>query len=203
MPSANGYGAHVGGRVPALASIEAVTLLTRLDLRGVPGDLGPRLPAPKAGGEGPVEAVREILAAVAKNGDSALEELTSRFDGVAPVSLRVPPTEVRAALDGIDSGLRRALEAAAGAIRSFHEAERDAHRGFEHTSEHGVITRERLVPVGRAGCYVTGRPGAPLASTVLMTAVPARVAGRGRGGGVLASGPGRPGARPPSWPPRR
>jgi histidinol dehydrogenase len=153
-----------------------VTLLTRLDLRGVPGDLGPRLPGPKAGGEGPVEAVREILAAVAKSGDSALEELTSRFDGVAPVSLRVPPAEVRAALDNVDTALRRALEEAAGAIRSFHEAERDAHRGFEHTSEHGVITRERLVPVGRAGCYAPGGR-APLASTVLMTVLPAQVAG--------------------------
>jgi histidinol dehydrogenase len=154
----------------------AVALLTRLDLRGAPGDLGPRLPAPGAGGEGPVEAVREVLAAVKKGGDAAVNELTERFDGVVPVSLRVPPAEVGAALSAVDKGLRRALEEAAGAIRSFHEAERQAHRGFEHKSEHGITTRELLVPVGRAGCYAPGGR-APLASTVLMTVVPARVAG--------------------------
>jgi histidinol dehydrogenase len=153
-----------------------MALLTRLDLRGVPGDLGPRLPAPKAGGEGPVEAVREILAAVSKGGDAALAELTERFDGVVPASLRVPADEVRAALGVVGPELRQALEEAAGAIRSFHEAEREAHRGFEHISEHGVATREVLVPVGRAGCYAPGGR-APLASTVLMTAIPARVAG--------------------------
>ena len=165
-----------GAAAPALASIVAMALLTRLDLRGVPGDLGPRLPAPKAGGEGPVEAVREILAAVSKGGDAALAELTERFDGVVPASLRVPADEVRAALGVVGPELRQALEEAAGAIRSFHEAEREAHRGFEHISEHGVATREVLVPVGRAGCYAPGGR-APLASTVLMTAIPARVAG--------------------------
>ncbi len=155
-----------------------MSLLTRLDLRGVPGDLGPRLPAPQAGGEGPVDAVRAILAAVRKGGDATLAELTERFDGVVPASLRVPPAEVTAALGDVGAGLRRALVEAAGAIRSFHEAERDAHGGFEHMSAHGVTTRELLVPVGRAGCYVPGGR-APLASTVLMTVVPARVAGVG------------------------
>jgi histidinol dehydrogenase len=154
-------------------------LLTRLDLRGVPGDLEDlrdRLPAPKAGGEGPVQAVREILVAVKKGGDRAVVELTKRFDGVTPASLRVPPAEVRAASAQIAPELRHALEEAAGAIRSFHEAERAAHPGFEHKSEHGVITRELLVPVGRAGCYAPGGR-APLASTVLMTVILAQVAG--------------------------
>ena len=131
-----------------------------------------------------------------------MSELTERFDGVVPVSLRVPPAEVGAALGAVDKGLRRALEEAAGAIRSFHEAERQAHRGFEHKSEHGITTRELLVPVGRAGCYAPGGR-APLASTVLMTVVPARVAGvaevavcsppgpDGRGLGRRAGGGGR------------
>jgi histidinol dehydrogenase len=154
-------------------------LLTRLDLRGGPGDLAglkARLPAPKTGGDGPVGAVREILAAVKNGGDGVLAGLTRRFDGVAAASLRVPPDEVRAAPAQVPAQLRLALHEAAGAIRSFHEDEQAAHRGFEHKSEHGVITREVLVPVGRAGCYVPGGR-APLASTVLMTVVPALVAG--------------------------
>jgi histidinol dehydrogenase len=68
------------------------------------------------------------------------------------------------------------LEAAARAIKDFHEAERAAHHGFEHTGADGIVTRELLVPVDRAGCYAPGGR-APLASSVLMTAVIARVAG--------------------------
>jgi histidinol dehydrogenase len=128
-----------------------MALLTRLDLRGVPGDLGSRLRAPQVGRVGPVEAVRAILAAVKGGGDAAVAELTERFDGVVPACLRVPPAEVLAALGSVGPGLRRALQEAAAAIRGFHQAERDAHGGFEHTSEHGVTTREWLVPVGRAG----------------------------------------------------
>jgi histidinol dehydrogenase len=151
-------------------------LLTRLDLRGVTGDLRGLLPAPKAVGQGPVQAVREILAAVKMGGDSAVAELTRRFDGAQPACLRASPREIQAARDEISSELRQALEQAAGSIRDFHEAERAAHHGFEHTGADGIVTREMLVPVDRAGCYAPGGR-APLGSTVLMTAILARVAG--------------------------
>jgi histidinol dehydrogenase len=153
-----------------------VKLLTRLDLRGISGNLGAHLPGPQVSGDGPVQSVREILAAVKQGGDGALAELTNRFDGVEPVSLRVPVAQIKAAVGQVPVELSRALEAAAGAIRSFHEAERAAHPGFEHRSGQGVVTREMLVPVARAGCYAPGGR-APLASTVLMTAVIAQVAG--------------------------
>ena len=151
-------------------------LLTRLDLRGLDGDLRSVLPAPAPVGDGPVQPVREVLAAVKAGGDAAVEDLTRRFDGVRPPSLRVPAEEITAASRAVPSSLRQALEEAARAIRQFHEAERAAHRSFDHIGEDGISTRELLVPVRRAGCYAPGGR-APLASSVLMTAIPARVAG--------------------------
>ena len=161
----------------ALASIVVMAqLLTRLDLRGVSGDLRALLPGPKPVEEGPVRVVKEILAAVKAGGDEAVAELTQRFDGVVPPSLRIPPEEIAAAAEQVSPELRTALEEAARAIRDFHEAELVAHHGFEHTGADGIVTRELLVPVDRAGCYVPGGR-APLASTVLMTAILAKVAG--------------------------
>jgi len=151
-------------------------LLSRLDLRGAEGELRRLLPAPKAVGDGPVQTVRDILAAVRAGGDSAVAELTSRFDGVRPATLRVSSGELSAALHELPAELRQALEEAARAIRDFHEAECAAHRGFEHTGHDGIVTREMLVAVRRAGCYVPGGR-APLCSSALMTALPARVAG--------------------------
>ncbi len=151
-------------------------LLTRLDLRGLDGDLRSVLPAPAPVGDGPVQPVRQVLAAVKAGGDAAVEDLTRRFDGVRPPSLRVPAEEITAASRAVPSSLRQALEEAARAIRQFHEAERAAHRSFDHIGEDGISTRQLLVPVRRAGCYAPGGR-APLASSVLMTAIPARVAG--------------------------
>ncbi|HTW09531.1 MAG TPA: histidinol dehydrogenase, partial [Acidimicrobiales bacterium] len=151
-------------------------LLTRLDLRGATGDLRARLPAPKAVAEGPVQTVRDILAQVKAGGDQAVVDLTRRFDAAVPSQLRVPDKDLRAARAEVPEDLLSALEAAARSIRAFHEAEMAAHHGFEHGSPSGIVTREVLVPVHRAGCYVPGGR-APLASTVLMTAIPALVAG--------------------------
>jgi len=175
------------GRVALVASGPMPGLLTRLDLRGMDGDLRSLLPGPTLAGDGPVTAVREILDAVKEGGDAAVIELTKRFDGVEPSSLRAPAEEIEAAGVAVPEVLRDALEEAARAIRQFHEAERAAHRGFEHVGEDGISTRELLVPVSRAGCYAPGGR-APLASSVLMTAVPARVAGVGEV--VLCSPPG-------------
>jgi histidinol dehydrogenase len=161
----------------ALASIVVMAqLLTRLDLRGVSGDLRVLLPGPKAVEEGPVQVVKEILSAVKSGGDAAVAELTLRFDGVVPSSLRVPPEEIAAASERVSPELRTALAGAARAIRDFHEAELVAHHGFEHVGADGIVSQELLVPVDRAGCYVPGGR-APLASTVLMTAILAKVAG--------------------------
>jgi len=164
-------------------------LLQRLDLRTVYGDPGPHLPHPEVAGEGPVASVRDILAQVRANGDAALVALTERFDGVRLASddLRVPTTEIQAALAAIPGALRAAFEAARDAIAAYHRTQ--LHDDGDHERD-GVTVRDMRRPMARAGVYVPGGR-APLASTVLMTAVPAKVAGVPQV--VLCSPPGRDG----------
>lgn len=148
-------------------------MLNRLDLRGSSGDLRGRLPRPAAQVEPPIEEVRALLADVRERGDEALRELTARFDRAEIDDLRVPPAEVAAALDAIDPALRAALEVAHRNITAYHEAQR--HPDAEHRNG-GIVVRELQRPVDRAACYVPSAL-APLVSTVLMTAIPAKVAG--------------------------
>lgn len=148
-------------------------MLNRLDLRGAGLDLRGRLPRPAQAAEGPLAAVKEILAAVRERGDEAVLELTERFDGVRPASLRVAPEAIVAALEGIDPELRTALEVAATGIRDFHQHQVVGDHTYERD---GIVVEGRKVPVDRAGCYVPGGR-AIYPSTVLMTAVPAKVAG--------------------------
>lgn len=131
------------------------------------------LPRPAQDGAGPVEAVRAILAAVRADGDAALRELAQRFDGVAPEHLRVPPDELGAAAQRIDPEVLAALQFARDRIRAFHETQRRAPHTF---TLDGVSVEGRQQPVDRAGCYVPGGRAA-YPSTLLMTAVPALVAG--------------------------
>lgn len=159
-------------------------ILTRLDLRGATGDLRRLLPAPEAGHDGPVDAVRAILQQVREGGDEAVRRLTERFDGVRVDELAVPAAARSAALAAVGPELRAALEAAAANIEDYHRS--TLHPDGEHRSG-GVEVRELRRPVDAAGCYVPGGRAA-LASSVLMTAIPARVAGVGRV--VVCSPPG-------------
>jgi len=149
-------------------------MLNRLDLRGVPLDgLAAALPRPSMSDDEPVAAVREILDAVRTRGDAAVREHTARFDGVELDELRVPAADLQRALDAAPSALRDALEEARDSVEAFH---RQQLRG-DHTYERkGITVRGRQVPVDRAGLYVPGGRGS-YPSSVLMTAVPARVAG--------------------------
>lgn len=148
-------------------------MLNRLDLRGAGLDLRGRLPRPAQAAEGPVAAVKAILADVRARGDEAVLDLTERFDGVRPAALRVPADAIAAALEGLDPELRAALEIAAAGIRDFHEQQLEP----DHTyARDGIVVEGRKVPVDRAGCYVPGGR-AIYPSTVLMTAIPAKVAG--------------------------
>jgi histidinol dehydrogenase len=149
-------------------------MLNRLDLRGV-ADVRGLLPRPDGGGEEPVAAVKAILAEVRANGDDAVRSYTERFDGVRLQDLRVPQADLDEALAAASPALVEALTAARDSIRAFHESQLRP----EHTYErNGIVVRGRSVPVDRAGVYVPGGRGA-YPSTVLMTAVPARVAGVG------------------------
>lgn len=120
-------------------------------------------------------AVKAILADVRARGDEAVRDLTERFDGVRPGALRVPAADIAAALESIDPELRTALEVAAAGIRHFHEQQVVGDHRYERD---GIAVVGRKVPVDRAGCYVPGGR-AIYPSTVLMTAIPALVAGVG------------------------
>ena len=149
-------------------------MLEPLDLRGTPkGEWLHRLPRPQAAKEPPVAAVRAVLADVKARGDVAVRELTERFDGVRVGQLRVPHAQLGGALTATAPALREALEAAHAAVLAFH---RTQDRNDERHERDGVVVREVRRPVDRAGLYVPGGT-APLLSTGLMTAVPARVAG--------------------------
>jgi histidinol dehydrogenase len=157
-------------------------MLSRLDLRAaatggpLPSTsraLAARLPRPRLDEDGPVGAVRDILARVRREGDRAVLELTERFDGVRLDGLAVPTSELKAALDRIPSKLRDALEVAADHIETYHRAHVPAAASLRQA---GVQLRSLTVPVDRAGCYVPGGR-ARYPSTVLMTAIVAKVAG--------------------------
>ncbi|MFA7246678.1 MAG: histidinol dehydrogenase [Dehalococcoidia bacterium] len=117
-------------------------------------------------------AVREIIAGVRKGGDPALIAYAERFDGARLKSLEVTPREVTAALTSIDPRLMNALKFAAARLVKFHKiCMRIYGRGF---FKNGL--GQQVLPIERAGIYVPGGT-ASYPSTVLMTAIPARVAG--------------------------
>ncbi len=150
-------------------------MLKTLDLRGVPDSEPLDLPRPDLGAEGPVEDVRAILADVRARGDAAVRDLTSRFDGVELAELRVAPEELDDALGRLDPELREALVAARDAVESFHRHRAPLPERYERD---GISVDHIEVPVDRAGVYAPGGR-AKYPSSVLMTAVPARVAGVG------------------------
>lgn len=123
-------------------------------------------------------AVRAILDDVAKRGDKALVELTNKFDRmeIKAAELRVPDKVVRDALDAIPKADRKALEFAAARIRSFHEKQMPRTWVAE---EEGAMLGSRVTPLDAVGLYVPGGK-ASYPSSVLMNAIPAKVAGVAR-----------------------
>jgi len=150
-------------------------MLKVLDLRGVASDLRTRLPRPDLTGEVPVTEVRAILAAVRSGGDEAVREYTKRFDGVELGELRVPAAELAAAIGRLDAPLREALEAARDSIEAFHRWRAVRPGVYERA---GIRVEHLELPVGRAGVYVPGGR-ARYPSSVLMTAIPPKIAGVG------------------------
>ncbi|WP_341253411.1 histidinol dehydrogenase [Euzebya pacifica] len=148
--------------------------LQRIDLRGDRRHPGADLPRPPADTVRKArETVAEVLAAVHEHGDRAVAEYTARFDGWDGTEWEVPQADLDAALAGIDPSLREALETAREQVQWFHEQARPRDWAGTHAgAEMGV----RHAPLKRVGVYVPGGRAA-YPSTVLMTVVPARVAG--------------------------
>jgi len=120
-------------------------------------------------------AVKRIVAGVRRQGDRALLRYAAQFDGLAGAdALRVTAAEMAAAWEAIDPALRQALSTAAAQIRSFAQRQMPATWNFSPTAD--LSTGQLVRPLGSVGCYVpSGRH--PLPSTLLMTAIPAQVAG--------------------------
>ena len=152
-------------------------MLARLDVRDARADLADRLGIgldPTAADTAIAETVTAIVDDVRRRGDVAVREYTRRFDGPLLDQLRVTDAECRAAVDATPTAVRDALELAAERINEYHKLQVAIPPvGY---SEAGVTVTEAIRPVDRAGLYVPGGRAA-YPSTVLMTSIPARVAG--------------------------
>lgn len=122
-------------------------------------------------------AVTEILAAVKTRGDAAVIEYTQRFDRLAVNSmadLELAPATLAAAFAGLSVDQRTALEAAAARVRSYHEKQKQD--SWQYTEADGTVLGQKITPLDRVGLYVPGGKAA-YPSSVLMNAIPAKVAG--------------------------
>ncbi len=118
--------------------------------------------------------VGAILKAVRAEGDAALRAYTKRFDGVEITELKVPPSAMKAAWDGLPNLDKSALQTAKANIEIFHQAQLP--KAFEVETMPGVMCRREPRPLDSAGLYIPGG-SAPLVSTLMMLAIPAKIAG--------------------------
>jgi histidinol dehydrogenase len=123
----------------------------------------------------------QILADVKVRGDAAVLEYTNRFDKLAAsavASLELKQDELRAALDGLAPQRRQALQIAAARVRAYHERQKaeTGSAGFSYTEADGTVLGQKVTPLDRVGIYVPGGKAA-YPSSVLMNAIPAKVAG--------------------------
>ena len=121
-----------------------------------------------------VDAARDIVANVRVNGDAAVRDYCQRFDGVELQGFRLPQEQIDAALEGLDPAFVAALEKAARQIREFHQ--REVEQSWFTTRPDGTMLGVKVTPLAAAGIYVPGGR-AQYPSTVLMNAIPAKVAG--------------------------
>ena len=125
--------------------------------------------------ESGVEAiVSDIIANVKANGDKALREYSLKFDGSCPENLRVTQEEIDSAYENEDKAFIETLETAKKNIWAFHE--KQLRSGFRIDEGDGIIAGQKITPIEKVGIYVPGGT-ASYPSTVLMNAIPAKIAG--------------------------
>ena len=123
--------------------------------------------------------VASILADVKRRGDVALLEYTQRFDRLnasSAAALELPPAELRAAFEGLPAAQRTALEQAAQRVTAYHQKQLQS--SWSYTETDGTLLGQQVTPLDRVGLYVPGGKAA-YPSSVLMNALPAKVAGVG------------------------
>jgi len=126
-------------------------------------------------------AAADILADVKARGDAAVLEYTNRFDQMEAASvpaLEIRQQELHAALAALPEAQRAALQAAADRVRAYHERQKEecGSDGFLYTEDDGTVLGQKVTPLDRVGIYVPGGKAA-YPSSVLMNAIPAKVAG--------------------------
>ena len=123
-------------------------------------------------------AVAEIIQAVRAEGDKALRRFEEKFDHVKLEGLEVTPDELEAAMEKVSPEFLGVLERAGANIRAYHA--KQLRSGYVMTQQPGLVVGQRVIPLERVGICVPGSgSGTPLASTVLMNAIPASLAGCG------------------------
>ncbi|MFZ6872172.1 histidinol dehydrogenase [Undibacterium sp. Di27W] len=126
-------------------------------------------------------AAAQILASVKTSGDTAVLEATNRFDRLnasSVAALELTQEEMQAALASLNVERRTALETAAARVRAYHEIQKTecGSAGFSYTEADGTVLGQKVTPLDRVGIYVPGGKAA-YPSSVLMNAIPAKVAG--------------------------
>lgn len=119
-------------------------------------------------------AVTAVIEKVRQEGDTALLELTEKFDRVKPASIRVSNAEIDAAAERLSEKMKQALQQAYDNISKFHKAQKSTPIKVE--TQPGVVCEQVTRPIQKVGLYIPGG-SAPLPSTVLMLGVPAQIAG--------------------------
>lgn len=119
-------------------------------------------------------SVREICIDIQKNGDSALKEISKKLDGYKGDSFLIKKDVLRESLEQIESETKEAFKSAKENIENFHKLQKP--KSFSIINKEGVETGVRWTPFQRVGLYIPGGT-APLVSTVLMLAIPAKIAG--------------------------
>jgi histidinol dehydrogenase len=119
-------------------------------------------------------AVQSVISQVRSEGDKALLDLTEKFDGIRPDSIRVSNEEIDAAAGRLSQEMKDALEQAYGNISLFHKAQKPQPLKVE--TQPGVVCEQVTRPINKVGLYIPGG-SAPLPSTVLMLGVPSQIAG--------------------------
>lgn len=143
-----------------------------------------------------VATVAEIIQTVRQEGDAALRNYGAQFDKVDVKEFAVPQTELEAAYQTLPSNLKDALATAKANITSFHQQEIE--NGFADLTTPGVVRGQKVTPLARVGLYVPGGTAA-YPSTILMNAIPAKLAGVGKL--VMVTPPQRRGSPRRCWPP--
>ena len=137
-------------------------------------DWGTLMKRPQVDYETLQSTVREVFDAVAQKGDEALRDYCERFDGVRPEELLLQPSEINQAGEHLEDNLKEAIQQAYRNIYTFHQAQKTGRTEVE--TQTGVRCWQEQRPIEKVGLYIPGG-SAPLFSTLLMLAIPARIAG--------------------------